>query len=77
MTSVALISRAGGLGWHWHLVQHDLNARGYDAFAVDLAAPGRTGLPAPWRARESDPGRTTLATRAASPTFVDLLGRSV
>ncbi len=46
MTSVALIPGAGGLGWYWHLVERDLQARGYDAFAVDLAARGRTGLPA-------------------------------
>jgi pimeloyl-ACP methyl ester carboxylesterase len=46
MTSVALIPGAGGLGWYWHLVERDLRERGYDAFAVDLAARGRTGLPA-------------------------------
>ena len=46
MTSVALIPGAGGLGWYWHLVERDLRDRGYDAFAVDLAALGRTGLPA-------------------------------
>ncbi|HTU30584.1 MAG TPA: alpha/beta hydrolase [Solirubrobacteraceae bacterium] len=46
MTAVALIPGAGGLGWYWHLVQRDLRARGHDAFAVDLAALGRTGLPA-------------------------------
>lgn len=45
MTSVALIPGAGGLGWYWHLVERDLQNRGYDAFAVDLAAFGRTGLP--------------------------------
>lgn len=46
MTSVALIPGAGGLGWYWHLVERDLRNRGHDAFAVDLAALGRTGLPA-------------------------------
>jgi pimeloyl-ACP methyl ester carboxylesterase len=46
VTSVALIPGAGGLGWYWHLVERDLRDRGYDAFAVDLAALGRTGLPA-------------------------------
>ena len=46
MTAVALIPGAGGLGWYWHLVERDLRARGYDAFAVDLSASGQTGLPA-------------------------------
>jgi pimeloyl-ACP methyl ester carboxylesterase len=46
MTSVALIPGAGGLGWYWHLVERDLRDRGHDAFAVDLAALGRIGLPA-------------------------------
>jgi pimeloyl-ACP methyl ester carboxylesterase len=46
MTPVALIPGAGGVGWYWHLVELDLRNRGYDAFAVDLAARGRTGLPA-------------------------------
>ncbi|MGH2895975.1 MAG: alpha/beta fold hydrolase, partial [Solirubrobacteraceae bacterium] len=46
MTSAVLIPGAGGLGWYWHLVERDLKARGYDALAVDLAAHGRTGLPA-------------------------------
>ena len=46
MTFVALIPGAGGLGWYWHLVERDLRDRGHDAFAVDLAALGRTGLPA-------------------------------
>ncbi len=46
MTSVVLIPGAGGLGWYWHLVERDLRDRGFDAFAVDLAAHGRTGLPA-------------------------------
>lgn len=45
-SAVALIPGAGGLGWFWHLVEADLRDRGYDAFAVDLAALGRTGLPA-------------------------------
>jgi hypothetical protein len=34
MTSVALIPGAGGLGWYWHLVEHDLQNRGYDVFAA-------------------------------------------
>jgi pimeloyl-ACP methyl ester carboxylesterase len=46
MTSAVLIPGAGGLGWYWHLVERQLQDRGYDAFAVDLAAYGRTGLPA-------------------------------
>jgi len=46
MTSAVLIPGAGGLGWYWHLVERDLKDRGYDAVAVDLAACGRTGLPA-------------------------------
>ncbi len=45
MTSVVLIPGAGGLGWYWHLAERDLQARGYDALAVDLAAGGRNGLP--------------------------------
>src|ERR1700743_1968869 len=45
MTSIVLIPGAGGLGWYWHLVERDLRSRGHDAFAVDLAAGGRTGLP--------------------------------
>jgi hypothetical protein len=28
----------GGLGWYWHLVEQDLQDRGYDAVAVDLSA---------------------------------------
>ncbi len=46
MTSAVLIPGAGGLGWYWHLVERDLQDRGYDAVAVDLSAYGRTGLPA-------------------------------
>jgi pimeloyl-ACP methyl ester carboxylesterase len=46
MTSAVLIPGAGGLGWYWHLVQRTLRDRGFDAVAVDLAAGGRTGLPA-------------------------------
>jgi pimeloyl-ACP methyl ester carboxylesterase len=45
VTCVVLIPGAGGLGWYWHLVQRDLQARGYEALAVDLAAGGRNGLP--------------------------------
>jgi nucleoside-diphosphate-sugar epimerase len=46
MTSVVLIPGAGGVGWYWHLVERDLQSRGYDVIAMDLAARGRTGLPA-------------------------------
>ncbi len=46
MTAIALIPGAGGLGWCWHLVERGLRDRGFDAFAVDLAAYGHTGLPA-------------------------------
>ncbi|WP_426595033.1 alpha/beta fold hydrolase [Cellulomonas sp. McL0617] len=46
-TSFALLPGAGGQGWLWHLVEADLRARGYDAFAVDLpAADPSCGLPA-------------------------------
>jgi pimeloyl-ACP methyl ester carboxylesterase len=34
------------MGWYWHLVERDLQTRGYDAIAVDLAARGRIVLPA-------------------------------
>jgi pimeloyl-ACP methyl ester carboxylesterase len=46
MTTVALIPGAGGVGWYWHLVESRLRDRGHDAFAIDLAASGRIGLPA-------------------------------
>lgn len=46
MTSAVMIPGAGGMGWYWHLAEHALQERGYDALAVDLAARGRTGLPA-------------------------------
>jgi pimeloyl-ACP methyl ester carboxylesterase len=46
MTLAVLIPGAGGLGWYWHLVERRLQARGYDALAVDLASRGQTGLPA-------------------------------
>jgi len=46
MTSAVLIPGAGGLGWYWHLVKRHLEDQGYDALTVDLAASGRTGLPA-------------------------------
>ncbi len=45
-SAVVLIPGAGGLGWFWHLVEADLRDRGYDAFSVDLAALGKSGLPA-------------------------------
>jgi pimeloyl-ACP methyl ester carboxylesterase len=46
VTLVVLIPGAGGLGWYWHLVERDLQDRGHEALAVDLAAGGRNGLPA-------------------------------
>ena len=45
--AIALIPGAGGQGWLWHLVEADLRARGFDAFAIDLpAADEACGLPA-------------------------------
>ena len=45
--AIALIPGAGGQGWLWHLVEADLQARGFDAFAMDLpAADPSCGLPA-------------------------------
>ena len=35
---VALIPGAGGAAWYWHLVEPELHARGYDAFAVEFPA---------------------------------------
>ena len=46
MTPAVLIPGAGGLGWYWHLVERHLANQGYDVLTVDLAASGRTGLPA-------------------------------
>ena len=67
MTAVALIPGAGGLGWYWHLVERDLRDRGYDAFAVDLAAYGHTGLPAYADAVvDAIDGRTDVALIAQS-----------
>jgi pimeloyl-ACP methyl ester carboxylesterase len=67
MMAVALIPGAGGLGWYWHLVERDLRRRGYDAFAVDLAATRRTGLPAYADAVvEAIDGRTEVALVAQS-----------
>lgn len=67
MTSVVLIPGAGGLGWYWHLVERDLKDRGYDALAVDLAAYGRTGLPAYADAVvDTIDGRTDVALVAQS-----------
>ena len=67
MTSVVLIPGAGGLGWYWHLVERDLRNRGYDAIAVDLAARGRTGLPAYADAVvDAIDGRTDVALVAQS-----------
>src|SRR3954451_17794671 len=67
MTSVVLIPGAGGQGWYWHLVERDLQQRGYDALAVDLAAYGRTGLPAYADAvLDSIGGRTEVALVAQS-----------
>ena len=39
---IALIPGAGGAAWYWHLVEAELRARGYDAFAVDLPAADET-----------------------------------
>ena len=65
--AIALIPGAGGLGWYWHLVERDLRARGYDAFAVDFAAQGQTGLPAYAGQVESAIGdRTDVALVAQS-----------
>jgi len=62
-----LIPGAGGLGWFWHLVEADLRDRGYDAFAVDLAALGRTGLPASADAvADAVGGRSDIALVAQS-----------
>jgi pimeloyl-ACP methyl ester carboxylesterase len=67
MTSAVLIPGAGGLGWYWHLVERDLQGRGYDAFAVNLAARGRTGLPAYADAVvDAVDGRTDVALIAQS-----------
>ncbi|MDM7832523.1 alpha/beta fold hydrolase [Cellulomonas edaphi] len=33
---IVLVPGAGGAGWYWHLVEADLRAQGFDAFAVDL-----------------------------------------
>jgi pimeloyl-ACP methyl ester carboxylesterase len=67
MTSAVLIPGAGGLAWYWHLVERDLQDRGYDAFAVDLAASGRTGLPAHADAVvDAIAGRTDVALIAQS-----------
>jgi pimeloyl-ACP methyl ester carboxylesterase len=62
-----LIPGAGGLGWYWHLVERELRDRGYDALAVDLAARGRTGLPAYADAVvDAIDGRTDVALVAQS-----------
>src|ERR1700684_1896804 len=67
MTSAVLIPGAGGLGWYWHLVERDLQVRGYDAFAVDLAARGDNGVPADAGAiRGGIEGRTDVALSAQS-----------
>jgi pimeloyl-ACP methyl ester carboxylesterase len=67
MTSAVLIPGAGGLGWYWHLVERDLQDRGYDAFAVDLAAFGGAGLPAYADAVvDAIDGRTDVALVAQS-----------
>ena len=67
MTSAALIPGAGGLGWYWHLVERGLRDRGHNAFAVDLAAQGRVGLPAYADAVvEAIDGRTDVALVAQS-----------
>ena len=67
MTSAVMIPGAGGLGWYWHLVERELQDRGYDAFAVDLAARGATGLPAYADAVvDAIDGRTDVALIAQS-----------
>ncbi|MGO9750376.1 MAG: alpha/beta fold hydrolase [Solirubrobacteraceae bacterium] len=67
MTCAVLIPGAGGMGWYWHLVERDLQARGYDAIAVDLAARGRIGLPAYADAVvDAVDGRTDVAVIAQS-----------
>lgn len=67
MTTAVLIPGAGGMGWYWHLVERDLQSRGYDAIAVDLAARGRIGLPAYADAVVSAvAGRTDVALIAQS-----------
>jgi pimeloyl-ACP methyl ester carboxylesterase len=67
MTSAVMIPGAGGLGWYWHLVEHELQDRGFDAFAVDLAARGATGLPAYADAvMDAIDGRTDVALIAQS-----------
>jgi pimeloyl-ACP methyl ester carboxylesterase len=67
MTSAVLIPGAGGLGQYWHLVERDLQDRGYDACAVDLAANGRVGLPAYADAVvDAIDGRTDVALVAQS-----------
>jgi pimeloyl-ACP methyl ester carboxylesterase len=67
MPSAVLIPGAGGLGRYWHLVERDLQDRGYDAFAVDLAANRRVGLPAYADAVvDAIDGRTDVAIVAQS-----------
>jgi pimeloyl-ACP methyl ester carboxylesterase len=67
MTCAVLIPGAGGMGWYWHLVERDLQARGYDAIAVDLGARGRIGLPAYADAvADAVDGRTDVAVIAQS-----------
>jgi len=39
-----MIPGAGGASWYWHLVQHELTARGHDVVAVDLPVGGSNGL---------------------------------
>jgi pimeloyl-ACP methyl ester carboxylesterase len=39
-----LLPGAGGAGWIWHLVVHELERRGHEAIAVDFAAGGDNGL---------------------------------
>ena len=36
MTTFVLIHGAGDVGWHWHLVEAELRARGHDVVAPDL-----------------------------------------
>ncbi len=36
MATFVLIHGAGDVGWYWHLVQRELEARGHEAIAPDL-----------------------------------------
>jgi pimeloyl-ACP methyl ester carboxylesterase len=36
MATFVLIHGGGDVGWHWHLLQHELSSRGHDSVAPDL-----------------------------------------